>query len=537
MQISKQISNAILAFAFLAALLVPLLGYRQLASAVVDTCTWIGGTDTNFNTAANWSCSVDGTAVPEAGDTLQFTQIATSTTTTALTNDIGVGDTEFAGIIIDVTENTAGVIETYEIDTITLANNAPITTIGTTGDTGVEIYSYNMNLNGDLTVSAAASDVIYWYYNNLIGSGTVTIQDNATGVIISSSFTGDLVIGDNADVTVRGNNVEYPQNSISVGASTLIFDMYQNNTTPEITVPLTVDTTSLVFNMAQWYDTTWQSGPTDYTYSGPVTLNGNLLVRPSTNVTVNFTGTITKNNNVMKWDPYATGEVNVGGKELVPEPITIAEADKTTDSVVVSKNEVVTLNGERGSAYIYDGGTLKGSGTITGAVNIADGGVIAPGLSPGCLTIGGNLTMTGEYEFELEGETVCTEYDQIDVGGDVDITSASISLSRLASYVPELNTEFIIINNDGSNDVTGEFGGWAQGAQIVVDQVTYEIDYAGGDGNDVVLTVVAIDSELAAEADTPDTGLQTVLASPYVGLVAVALSAGTLAVLRQKKLI
>ncbi len=236
-------------------------------------------------------------------------------------------------------------------------------------------------------------------------------------------------------------------------------------------------------------------------------------------------------------DVVRLAPVLVDGKDLVPDPMSIGESDSSTDAVSASKNEVITLNGQRGSAYIYDGGSLKGSGTVTGNVNIATGGVIAPGESPGCFNIGGNLTMTGTYEFEIEGEEACDDYDQIIVAGGVSVAGATLDLARLSSYLPELNSEYILVQNDGSNAVTGEFDGWAQGAQVVVDQVTYEIDYAGGDGNDVVLTIVAIDSALAAEADTPDTGLQSVLANPMIGVATLVISAGTLVLLKRKQLI
>jgi hypothetical protein len=50
--------------------------------------------------------------------------------------------------------------------------------------------------------------------------------------------------------------------------------------------------------------------------------------------------------------------------------------------------------------------------------------------------------------------------------------------------------------------VSGTFAGLAQGATTVVDGITYSISYTGGDGNDVVLVVTAVDSALGA----PNTG-------------------------------
>jgi hypothetical protein len=47
---------------------------------------------------------------------------------------------------------------------------------------------------------------------------------------------------------------------------------------------------------------------------------------------------------------------------------------------------------------------------------------------------------------------------------------------------------FTIINNDGTDAVTGTFAGLAQGATFVVGGETFQINYKGGDGNDVTLT-------------------------------------------------
>ena len=47
----------------------------------------------------------------------------------------------------------------------------------------------------------------------------------------------------------------------------------------------------------------------------------------------------------------------------------------------------------------------------------------------------------------------------------------------------------IIIQNDGSDTVTGTFNGLAQGATVTVGSFTGRINYFGGDGNDVTIEV------------------------------------------------
>ena len=57
---------------------------------------------------------------------------------------------------------------------------------------------------------------------------------------------------------------------------------------------------------------------------------------------------------------------------------------------------------------------------------------------------------------------------------------------------PAIGDTFTIINNDGSDAVTGTFDGLAQGATITDGNVTFTISYTGGNGNDVVLTTTDV---------------------------------------------
>ena len=66
-------------------------------------------------------------------------------------------------------------------------------------------------------------------------------------------------------------------------------------------------------------------------------------------------------------------------------------------------NGILTINGSIASpaVNIYKGATLKGSGTINGSV--ANYGTVAPGNSPGILTINGNYTENGVLDIEIGG--------------------------------------------------------------------------------------------------------------------------------------
>ena len=142
-----------------------------------------------------------------------------------------------------------------------------------------------------------------------------------------------------------------------------------------------------------------------------------------------------------------------------------------------------------GALSVSSGATLSGSGTISGAASVASGGILAPGPgAPGRLQIA-NMTLTAGATLaaEISGATVATQYDQLDVTGSIALGGATLSLS--GAFVPGGGQSFVLVDNDGSDPVSGTFAGLPNGGTVVFNGVTLTINYAGGDGNDVVLTV------------------------------------------------
>lgn len=154
------------------------------------------------------------------------------------------------------------------------------------------------------------------------------------------------------------------------------------------------------------------------------------------------------------------------------------------------------------------------------------GGVVAPGLSPGILSVG-DLTLDSDssYEFELGGTVVGTEYDQIDATGTVTLGSSTLDVVLYNGFQPTNGQTFTIINNDAADAVVGTFAGLVEGASFTDEGVTYRISYVGGDGNDVVLTV---------GAGAPDTGFGPLQTSTLISSgVMIALALGIVLVARK----
>ncbi|MFN3459389.1 MAG: autotransporter-associated beta strand repeat-containing protein [Oceanibaculum sp.] len=173
--------------------------------------------------------------------------------------------------------------------------------------------------------------------------------------------------------------------------------------------------------------------------------------------------------------------------------LTLSGANTYTGTTMISAGTLaVTGSLVAGSAVtVASGGTLGGTGTVAGTVTVQSGGTIAAGSSPGILKTG-DLTLLagGTASFELDGTTAGTLYDQIDVTGTVDLGGATLSLD--IGYTPTAGDTYLIIENDGVDAITGTFDGLAEGARFTSGGYSFEISYAGGDGNDVVLTVSAV---------------------------------------------
>ena len=131
-------------------------------------------------------------------------------------------------------------------------------------------------------------------------------------------------------------------------------------------------------------------------------------------------------------------------------------------------------------------GTLGGTGTVIGAVTVTGTGTVSPGPVTAILGTG-NLTLNAgtTYSVQLNGTTVGTQYDQLNVTGTVSLGGATLAGS--VGFVPALGNAFTVVNNDGVDPVVGQF---AQGTSVTINGYSFSINYAGGDGNDVVLTLL-----------------------------------------------
>jgi fibronectin-binding autotransporter adhesin len=146
---------------------------------------------------------------------------------------------------------------------------------------------------------------------------------------------------------------------------------------------------------------------------------------------------------------------------------TLSGVNTYTGTTAVNEGKLI-VNGNSSTSILTTvsyGATLGGSGTV-GALTVNSGAFVTPGNSPGILTVNGNYTQAGTYNAEITGTVAgMGGYDQIVVTGTVDITGGSFAaLFSSGSY--NLGDKLFILTNDGSDAITGNYSGLAQGATV-----------------------------------------------------------------------
>jgi len=234
---------------------------------------------------------------------------------------------------------------------ITFISNSPISSTDTSSPGSISFHSPNTFVG-----------------NSLIQKGLVVAFDSATP------------FGDAANVVTLG---ESGQGSAAI--------LSRKNNTPinyAITVAAAAVGETRTFGSA---------ADADYTVSsGNITLDGDLNLRAgtvSTTAVQEYSGIFS-----------GVGSLTKTGTAVA----SLSGANTYAGTTTISAGKLL-VNGTHmgGGAYtVNSGGTLGGNGQTDAVVNVLSGGSVAPGASPGSLTLGG-LTLsgavTGQYEIDAAG--------------------------------------------------------------------------------------------------------------------------------------
>lgn len=136
---------------------------------------------------------------------------------------------------------------------------------------------------------------------------------------------------------------------------------------------------------------------------------------------------------------------------------------------------------------VHAGGRLGGIGTA-GAASVEVGGTLAPGSPAGTLQVA-SVSLVSGATFAVTAGASAGQRTGLRTGGTVALDGATLSVTVAGALAPG-NVQ-TIVQNDGAGSVGGTFAGLPEGATFVAGGTLFRIGYAGGDGNDVTLTVLA----------------------------------------------
>ena len=175
----------------------------------------------------------------------------------------------------------------------------------------------------------------------------------------------------------------------------------------------------------------------------------------------------------------------------------LSGANTYTGPTVVNQGKLVVNGSIVSDVTVDNGGELGGTGQI-GALTVGNGGVYAPGNSIGTQTVNGAFTLGSGAVYRVEANAQ-GQSDKVVVKGAVNLTGATLAvLAANGNYKPR--TDYVIIDNDDGDPVNGSFASVTTNLAFLTPAVINN----GGDGNDVVLTLLTSAFSFCDAAKTPN---------------------------------
>ena len=496
------------------------------AIAPPSTCTWTGGgSDSNFSTAANWSGCNSAAPVANAGDSLIFDStnlIAYTYINNDITN-LSLGSITFQGSNSNyynytITGNaitlSSGIVvgssDSPKFDAgLTLTASQSFTGGGgiflgdATSTPTLNVGTYTLTIGSGSDTTSLLNG-----YGAIAGSGSLVVQSGSTLSLdgASSGWTGSITAEGTASIWGQAGGFG-SHSSVTILSGAFICLGGFNGA--DFSANLTIGGTDAIYTA----DSCGHGGPPAYDTTASVNFTGTVTLTADT--TIYTVGTVTvsgplNGNFTLGLDSGEVGNLVIDssnnqsgtGNSTVTSAVqvtTVAAGDNQPSlQVGVAANQEYVIDGVRGDTEVYSGGLLKGTGTVEG-LSVDLGGTVAPGHSPGCLTVnGGGLLEAGTYQAELDGTTACTGYDQLVVtgsGSTINLTGGTLTVTVDSGFKITNGQTFEIINNQAGGAITGQlsYNGTAlpEGSTFTVNGVVFKISYQGGGGNNVVLTVVS----------------------------------------------
>ena len=269
----------------------------------------------------------------------------------------------------------------------------------------------------------------------------------------------------------------------------------------------------------------WFNGGSVSTNDGDITLTGTAGGQPATpssygiansvNVIAGGTGNITlaADSMALSGTFQAVGDSITARPRTSATPILIGGADVLTGSLALGLTDSELDRFD--CATVTIGQSSSGPITVNASISPA---------SHKTFVLKTNTSFTSAGRFSTDIGATASVFEKITVEGTVTLDAASLLFfAPTGGYVPVLGDSFKIIDNDGSDAVTGTFSGRAEGAAItnfLGTSLNAQITYLGGDGNDVVVTVQNIAPIITSNGGGPTASINVAENNTFVTAVA-----------------
>ncbi len=196
------------------------------------------------------------------------------------------------------------------------------------------------------------------------------------------------------------------------------------------------------------------------------------------------------------------GETNISGDILGTAGLTkqdqgiltLSGSNAYTGATAVQGGVLILENGSgsatgSGALSLDTGTELQGDGQTDSSLTVNSGAQVTPGNSPGILAVGSTVFQGDAlFQVEINGPVAGSEYSVLAVTGSVTLNNPILRIALGPAVTA--GDDFVIINNDLGDDVSGQFFDLPEGETFTLvglDDVGFRITYQGGDGNDIEL--------------------------------------------------
>ncbi len=225
--------------------------------------------------------------------------------------------------------------------------------------------------------------------------------------------------------------------------------------------------------------------------AGTVILGAIPLSIGTNNLDTTFSGVIQDGDQRSGFGPLlkvGTGTLTLGGAN------TYAGGTTVNAGILAVANTIGSGTGS--GAVRVAGGVLGGSGTIAGPVTVGAVGALFSSLRPSVqttrtatLTIQSSLTFNSNGGYVILFNTKTAQADQTVANGVTIHSGTDFGFQTVLDQLLPAGTTFTIINNTASTPISGNFSNLPDGTICRLGRNNFLVNYEGGDGNDLTLTV------------------------------------------------